>query len=96
MLPVDLARMAFEQGYSLHSFSEIVVKLTANSKHEIEKVYVGGKGYYCETKHLNIENNEDRISVYSDSKLCYGSHSCPRHFLLRQVYVYFQKDFSVL
>lgn len=44
----------FEQGYSLHSPSEIVVKLTANSENEIGKVYVGGKGYYCETKCLTI------------------------------------------
>lgn len=48
----------FEQGYSLHSPSEIVVKLTTNSENEIEKVYVGGKGYYCETKDLTIENSE--------------------------------------
>ncbi|MGE7932546.1 PhzF family phenazine biosynthesis protein [Viridibacillus arvi] len=32
----------FEQGYSLHSPSEILVKLATNSKNEIEKVYVGG------------------------------------------------------
>ncbi len=48
----------FEQGYSLHSPSEILVKLATNSKNKIEKVYVGGKGYYCETKCLNIENIE--------------------------------------
>ncbi|MFJ7667543.1 PhzF family phenazine biosynthesis protein [Lysinibacillus sp. NPDC097195] len=48
----------FEQGYSLHSPSEILVKLATNSKNEIEKVYVGGKGYYCETKCLDLENIE--------------------------------------
>ena len=48
----------FEQGYSLQSPSEILVKLATNSKNEIEKVYVGGKGYYCETKCLNVENME--------------------------------------
>lgn len=48
----------FEQGYSLHSPSEILVKLATNSKNEIEKVYVGGKGYYCETKYLKVENME--------------------------------------
>lgn len=47
----------FEQGYSLHSPSEILVKLATNN-HKIEKVYVGGKGYYCETKYLNVENIE--------------------------------------
>jgi len=48
----------FEQGYSLHSPSEILVKLATNSKNEIEKVYVGGEGYYCETKYLKVENME--------------------------------------
>ncbi|MBO0453755.1 PhzF family phenazine biosynthesis protein [Candidatus Enterococcus murrayae] len=43
-------RYVFEQGYSLNSPSEIVVRLTTNDKNEIEKVCVGGKGYYCETK----------------------------------------------
>lgn len=47
----------FEQGYSLHSPSEILVKLKTNSKNEIEKVYVGGKGDYCETKLLTVEND---------------------------------------
>ncbi|MBO0440516.1 PhzF family phenazine biosynthesis protein [Candidatus Enterococcus ikei] len=46
----------FEQGYSLDSPSEIFVKLATNDQDEIEKVYVGGKGYYCETKYLNVEN----------------------------------------
>ncbi|EOL43269.1 PhzF family phenazine biosynthesis protein [Enterococcus caccae] len=44
---------SFEQGYSLHSPSEIVVKLSTDSTGEIEKVYVGGKGYYCETKYFD-------------------------------------------
>ncbi|EAL13423.1 phenazine biosynthesis protein PhzF family [Bacillus cereus G9241] len=46
----------FEQGYSLRSPSEILVKLATNSNNKVEKVYVGGKGYYCETKYLNVEN----------------------------------------
>lgn len=46
----------FEQGYSLHSPSEILVKLATDSNNEIENVYVGGKGYYCETKYLNIDD----------------------------------------
>lgn len=46
----------FEQGYALDSPSEILVKLATNSNNEIEKVYVGGKGYYCETKILSLEN----------------------------------------
>ncbi|MEK4497452.1 PhzF family phenazine biosynthesis protein [Bacillus sp. FSL R12-0069] len=46
----------FEQGYSLHSPSEILVTLAPNSNNKVEKVYVGGKGYYCETKYLNVEN----------------------------------------
>lgn len=45
----------FEQGYSLQSPSEILVKLVTDNKNDIEKVYVGGNGYYCETKCLNIE-----------------------------------------
>ncbi|WP_077927711.1 PhzF family phenazine biosynthesis protein [Wohlfahrtiimonas populi] len=44
----------FEQGYSLNSPSEILVKLATNNDNEIEKVYVGGKGYYCETKVLDL------------------------------------------
>ncbi|EOI01768.1 PhzF family phenazine biosynthesis protein [Enterococcus moraviensis ATCC BAA-383] len=48
----------FEQGYSLQSPSKILVKLQTNSKREIEKVYVGGKGYYCETKYLSLDNSE--------------------------------------
>ncbi|MCA5012043.1 MULTISPECIES: PhzF family phenazine biosynthesis protein [unclassified Enterococcus] len=47
----------FEQGYSLRLPSEILVKLKTNSNNEIEKVYVGGKGDYCETKVLTIEND---------------------------------------
>lgn len=40
----------FEQGYSLNSPSEIFVKLETNSKKDIVKVYVAGRGHYCETK----------------------------------------------
>lgn len=52
------AEYVFEQGYSLQSPSEIVVTFVSDSKNEIEKVYVGGKGYYCETKYLTIENSK--------------------------------------
>ncbi|WP_167812282.1 PhzF family phenazine biosynthesis protein [Listeria monocytogenes] len=45
----------FEQGHSLHSPSEILVKLDVNVHSEIARVYVGGNGYYCETKYLSIE-----------------------------------------
>lgn len=48
----------FEQGYSLDSSSEILVKLSINSEKDIEKVFVGGKGYYCETKCLTVEDHE--------------------------------------
>ncbi|MGX7013963.1 PhzF family phenazine biosynthesis protein [Vagococcus silagei] len=44
----------FEQGYALNSPSEILVKLESNMEKEIEKVYVGGKGYYSETKNLTV------------------------------------------
>lgn len=44
----------FEQGYSLHSPSEIDVTLETNEENDIEKVWVGGKGYYCETKYLIV------------------------------------------
>ncbi|MBC1548308.1 PhzF family phenazine biosynthesis protein, partial [Listeria sp. FSL L7-1435] len=45
----------FEQGHSLHSPSEILVKLDVNGNNEIARVYVGGNGYYGETKYLSIE-----------------------------------------
>lgn len=44
----------FEQGYSLNSPSEIRVKLVTDNEDIIEKVYVGGKGYYCDTKWLSV------------------------------------------
>lgn len=44
----------FEQGYSLNSISEILVNLKTDSEDNIEGVYVGGRGYYGETKHLNF------------------------------------------
>lgn len=44
----------FEQGYALHAPSKVLVKLETNTHNDIEKVYVGGKGYYCETKQLNV------------------------------------------
>ncbi|EAE7282393.1 PhzF family phenazine biosynthesis protein [Listeria monocytogenes] len=45
----------FEQGHSLHSPSEILVKLDVTGNNEIARVYVGGNGYYSETKYLSIE-----------------------------------------
>ncbi|ECB9811575.1 PhzF family phenazine biosynthesis protein [Listeria monocytogenes] len=45
----------FEQGYSLHSPSEIFVNLVISNKDEIEKVYVSGKGYYCEMQELSLK-----------------------------------------
>ncbi|EKZ4847096.1 PhzF family phenazine biosynthesis protein [Listeria monocytogenes] len=45
----------FEQGHSLHSPSEILVKLDVTGNSEIARVYVGGTGYYSETKYLSIE-----------------------------------------
>ncbi|MBZ2404992.1 MAG: PhzF family phenazine biosynthesis protein [Liquorilactobacillus hordei] len=45
----------FEQGHSLKLPSEILVKLVTNNNDEVEKVYVGGRGYYCENKYLNVE-----------------------------------------
>ncbi|MBC1806233.1 PhzF family phenazine biosynthesis protein [Listeria sp. FSL L7-0993] len=45
----------FEQGHSLHSPSEILVKLDVNGNKEIARVYVGGNGYYSETKYLSME-----------------------------------------
>lgn len=45
----------FEQGHSLHSPSEILVKLDVTGNSEIARVYVGGNGYYSETKYLSIE-----------------------------------------
>ncbi|HAB7158767.1 TPA_asm: phenazine biosynthesis protein PhzF, partial [Listeria monocytogenes] len=32
-----------------------LVKLDVNVHSEIARVYVGGNGYYCETKYLSIE-----------------------------------------
>lgn len=44
----------FEQGYSLNSPSEISVKLVTTAQNDIEQVFVGGKGYYTETKAINL------------------------------------------
>lgn len=44
----------FEQGYSLNSPSEISVKLVTTAQNDIEQVFVGGNGYYTETKELNL------------------------------------------
>lgn len=42
----------YEQGYSLDSASEILVKIV-DEQNKITKIYVGGKGYFCEL--INIE-----------------------------------------
>lgn len=44
----------FEQGYSLSSPSEILVKLETTEQEKVEKVNVGGRGFYCETKSLSL------------------------------------------
>ncbi len=44
----------FEQGSSLDSPSEILVNLVTDNQNRVEKVFVGGNGYYCETKCLTI------------------------------------------
>lgn len=46
----------FEQGYALRSPSEILVRLSTNDQNDIEQVYVGGQGHYCETKGVNVKN----------------------------------------
>lgn len=35
--------------------SEILVKLDVTGNNEIARVYVGGNGYYSETKYLSME-----------------------------------------
>jgi len=47
-------KYSFKQGYSLNSLSEILVKLVPNDQENIEKIYSGGRGYFCETKILEI------------------------------------------
>ncbi|MCL2839427.1 MAG: PhzF family phenazine biosynthesis protein [Defluviitaleaceae bacterium] len=44
----------FEQGYTLNSPSEIIVRLTTNHDN-IDKVVVGGKGYLMDEKTINID-----------------------------------------
>lgn len=44
----------FNQGYSLDLVSEILVTLEANVNDDIEKVFVGGKGYFVSKKELEI------------------------------------------
>lgn len=44
----------FDQGYSMNSPSEIMIKLGIDGEDEIEKVYVGGRAYYSETRSLTI------------------------------------------
>lgn len=45
----------FEQGYALQSPSEIFVQLASDVTRQIDKVLVGGKGYYCETQCLDVD-----------------------------------------
>lgn len=45
----------FEQGASLKSLSEILVKLKQNDQQKISHVYVGGRGYYYEEKTLELD-----------------------------------------
>ncbi|VEI05895.1 PhzF family phenazine biosynthesis protein [Kurthia zopfii] len=44
----------FEQGYALNSPSEILVKLDRDSNDEIQRVFVGGTGYFVEEKMILI------------------------------------------
>ncbi len=46
----------FEQGYALQSPSEILVHLACDDLNNIEKVSVGGTGYYCENRLVNLDN----------------------------------------
>lgn len=45
----------FEQGESLGSPSEIFVQLVINEAQRIQRVYVGGRGYYTGTVSVNID-----------------------------------------
>ncbi|MBF0014848.1 PhzF family phenazine biosynthesis protein [Enterococcus casseliflavus] len=45
----------FEQGSNLGEPSEIFVKLVTTSRKEIQHVYVGGRGHFCET--VTIDTN---------------------------------------
>lgn len=51
-------RYVFEQGETLASPSEIQVALITNDQQDITTVSVGGQGYYCETKHLDVNSLE--------------------------------------
>ncbi|KAA8433613.1 PhzF family phenazine biosynthesis protein [Weissella paramesenteroides] len=44
----------FNQGYSLHSPSEIFVQLHHDQESNITGIFAGGRGYYCETKQLLV------------------------------------------
>lgn len=50
---MDKPLYVFEQGYALASPSEIIVKLETEMN-KVERVYVGGRGYYCETKDITV------------------------------------------
>ncbi len=45
----------FEQGSNLGEPSEIFVKLATSSQKEIQRVYVGGRGHYCETVTIDTD-----------------------------------------
>lgn len=45
----------FEQGSNLGEPSEIFVKLVTTSRKEIQRVYVGGRGHFCETVTIDTD-----------------------------------------
>ncbi|MDU1983469.1 MAG: phenazine biosynthesis protein PhzF, partial [Enterococcus casseliflavus] len=45
----------FEQGSNLGEPSEIFVKLATSSRKEIQRVYVGGRGHFCETVTIDTD-----------------------------------------
>jgi PhzF family phenazine biosynthesis protein len=45
----------FEQGSNLGEPSEIFVKLVTTSRKEIQHVYVGGRGHFCETVTIDTD-----------------------------------------
>ena len=44
----------FGQGYALDSSSEILVRIEVNREHLVEKIFVGGRGYFSEVRELGI------------------------------------------
>ncbi|MFI1242068.1 hypothetical protein ACI2LD_02685 [Enterococcus casseliflavus] len=45
----------YEQGSNLGEPSEIFVKLATSSRKEIHRVYVGGRGHFCETVTIDTD-----------------------------------------